>query len=332
MNIDKSKLTSAEMGKLWATYMGNTMAKCVLRYFLKHVNDNEIKNLLELSLNLTKKYTQSIAQIFEQANFPIPVGFSDEDVNLDAPRLYCDDFYLYYLQYTGKVGISIYCHALSVITRSDISDFFIKCVGDTISLLTNTNNLLQQKGKLMNSPVVPNPNKVDFVNGQDFLNGYLGKVRPLHGLEVAHLYDCLNNDITSRAVVAGFAQIAQETKVKKFMERGWEINKKHIGLMSKKLDEDNLPSPTILDHLVTSSTTPPFSDKIMIAHKIDMFSMKIREYANGASLNGRRDIGLMYARLMMDVSLYVEDGANIMIENGWMELPPTSVNHEDLYH
>jgi hypothetical protein len=35
------------------------------------------------------------------------------------------------------------------------------------------------------------------------------------------------------------------------------------------------------------------SDKLMIYHKVDMFSMKIREYANGASFNGRKDIGAM---------------------------------------
>jgi hypothetical protein len=48
-----------------------------------------------------------------------------------------------------------------------------------------------------------------------------------------------------------------------------------------------------LDHLVSESTFSPFSDKLMLAHKIEMFSMKIRTAGNGASLNGRRDIGGM---------------------------------------
>jgi hypothetical protein len=30
-------LTSSEMSKLWATYMGNSMAICILSYFLQHV-------------------------------------------------------------------------------------------------------------------------------------------------------------------------------------------------------------------------------------------------------------------------------------------------------
>lgn len=316
------------MGKLWATYMGNTMAKCVLAYFLEHVDDDDIQQLVEYALGLTIKYSKGIGDIFEQADFPIPIGFTNDDVNLNAPRLYNDDFYLYYLQYTGKAGISIYSLAISIVTRPDIRDFFVKCASDTIQLLVKTNDLLLKKGILMNSPLIPNPKKVDFVTHQNFLNGYLGKVRPLHGLEIGHLFDSLHNDITSRAVVTGFFQVAQNKDVKNFMERGLEINKKHIQLMSKKLNEEDLPAPSIIDHLVTTSTTSPFSDKLMVAHKIDMFSMKIREYANGASLNGRRDIGLMYARLIMDVSLYIEDGANILIENGWMEQPPTTVKRE----
>lgn len=155
-----------------------------------------------------------------------------------------------------------------------------------------------------------------------FLGGFLGDVRPLHGLEIAHLFDNIHNDITSKALIIGFNQGARDKKVRKFLERGCNLNNKYIEMFSKKLNEDNLPSPSILDHLVTSSTIPPFSDKLMVIHKIDMFSMKIREYAKGASLNGRRDIGALYARCLMDVSLYVEDGANILIEHGWMEQPP----------
>lgn len=318
------------MGKLWATYNGNTMAKCVLSYYLNNVEDEDIKKVLEYALDLAKTYVEEIGVIFKQENFPIPVGLTDEDVNLDAPRLFSDEFYLYYLQYAGKAGMSIYSAAISVVTRNDIRNFYVKALNDVVKLMTETSDILKAKGMLMNAPKVPNPIEVDFVNKQSFLNGYLGDVRPLHGLEISHLFDNINNDITSKAFIIGFSQGAQDKKVRKFLERGRNINKKHIELLSKKLNEDNLPSPSLLDHMVTSSTIPPFSDKLMVFHKIDMFSMKIRQYANGASLNGRRDIGALYARCLMDVSLYVEDGANIMIDYGWMEQPPFVVNRDKL--
>lgn len=330
MNTEISLLSSAEMGKLWATYSGNTMGKCVLSYYLEHVEDKDIKHILESALGLCNTYIQEIKMVFNQENFPVPVGFTDEDVNLAAPRLFKDELYLYYLQYIGKAGMSIYSAAIPIVTRKDIRDFFVKCLNDTVKLLTNINDILKSKGMLMNAPTMPNPKEVDFVNKQSFLNGYLGNVRPLHGLEIAHLYDNINNDVTSKALIIGFSQGAKNKKVRSFLERGRNINKKHIELLSKKLNDDGLPSPSILDHMVTSSTIPPFSDKLMIFHKIDMFSMKIREYANGASLNGRKDVGVLYARCLLEVSLYVEDGANILIDHGWMEQPPLAVDRNNL--
>ena len=58
------KLISAEMGKLWATYMGNSMSTCILSYFLKHVEDQDIKKLLENALNLSKEFQKIIKGIF----------------------------------------------------------------------------------------------------------------------------------------------------------------------------------------------------------------------------------------------------------------------------
>lgn len=323
-------LTAAEMGKLWAAYVGNTMGKCVLSYYLNHVDDDDIKRILESALGLSETFIHTIKGILEQDDFPIPIGFNEEDVNIEAPRLFYDEFYLHYLKYLGKAGMSIYSVAVPLVTRKDVNHFFVKALKETTQLLTDVNETLKAKGILTNAPPMPNPERVDFVKNQNYLKGFFGDVRPLHGLEIAHLYGNLNNDITSKALIIGFNQGARHEKVKRFLERGERLNQKHIGLFSDKLTKDHIPSPTLIDHLVTKSTTPPFSDKLMVFHKIDMFSMKIREYANGASLNGRRDIGALYAKCQLDVSLYVEDGANIMIDHGWMEQPPEAVDREKL--
>jgi hypothetical protein len=67
----------------------------------------------------------------------------------------------------------------------------------------------------------------------------------------------------------------------------------------------------------------------MVYHKVDMFSMKIRFYSNALSLNGRQDLAAMYTKLIADVSLYMEDGSNILIDNGWLEQPPHAANREN---
>jgi hypothetical protein len=324
------KLLSPEMGKLWVTYMGNTLGKCIISYFLQHVDDHEIKQVLENANQLSEKLLKDISEIFKKENFPIPVGFTNEDVHIYAPRLFGDEFYLHYLKYTCKAGLSIYTIAIPLLTRPDVREFFIDTLNHTNKLLSQINETLMKKGYIAEPPQIPIPEQVDFIKRQSYLNGYFGNTRSLHALEITHLYDNIENNIASKALLLGFSQVAKDESVRKFMVRGKNITDKHIRANSQKLHKEHLPSPSLIDHLVTPSTVSPFSDKIMLAHKIDMFSMKIRSYANAMSLNGRRDIGAMYIRMLLDIGLYVEDGTNIMIDRGWMEQPPQAVDRKKL--
>ncbi|MFF2445503.1 DUF3231 family protein [Neobacillus sp. NPDC058068] len=61
----------------------------------------------------------------------------------------------------------------------------------------------------------------------------------------------------------------------------------------------------------------------MIAAGIGNFGMAI-----AASL--RRDLGLKYASLIPEISLFAEDGAKIMIKHGWMEEPPQAEDRDQL--
>ncbi|RJS50218.1 DUF3231 family protein [Bacillus sp. PK3_68] len=329
-NHNQMRLTSTEMGKLWVTYTGNTMAKCVLSYFLQHIDDKDIKKVVKKALNLCETLIENIKDIFIQENFPVPIGFTDEDVNLGAPRLFADEFYLHYLKYAGKAGMSIYSIAIPIMARKDIRDFYIKTLNSTINLITEVNDTLMAKGHYTMPPQIPTPDKIDFVEKQSFLKGFLGDVRSLHALEISHLYDNIENNVTSKGLLIGFSQVAKAERVKNFLLRGKEITNNQIEECSQQLHKNNLPSPPLLDDLVGTSTFSPFSDKLMVGHKIDMFSMKIRSYANAMSLNGRRDLGAMYARFLMKIGVYVEDGANIMIDHGWMEQPPKATDRKEL--
>ncbi|QGQ45849.1 DUF3231 family protein [Metabacillus sediminilitoris] len=324
------KLTSAEMGKLWTTYTGNTLSKCVLSYYLQHIDDQDIKKVVENALNLSEKIVENIKEIFMKDNFPIPIGFTDEDVNLTAPRLFLDDFYLHYLKYTCKAGMSIYSIAIPIMTREDIREFFINIFNSTVNLITEINDLLIAKGLYIKPPQIPTPEKVDFIRKQNYLNGFFGNIRSLHALEITHLYDNIENNVTSRALLIGFSQVAKTEEIQKFFLRGVEMTNKQIEAYAQQLHKENLPSHPLLDDLVSISTISPFSDKLMLWHKIEMFSMRIRSIANAISLNGRKDIAKMYTEFHLDIGLYVEDAANIMIDHGWMEQPPKAINREDL--
>ncbi|MFD0695447.1 DUF3231 family protein [Paenibacillus sp. GCM10027628] len=321
------KLTSAEMGKLWATFVGNSMSKCILQYFLQHVEDEDIKTLLQNALKLSLEFMKTIEDIFRKEHFPIPKGFTEEDVNLGAPRLFEDEYYVHYLKYAAKAGMSIYNVAVPLVYRKDVKEFFIYCMDSTMALIEQIKDILMNKGFIIKPPIIPVPDKVEFIH-QDFLNGFFGHVRPLHALEIAHFYDNIENNVTSKALIMAFCQVVKSEKIRKLFIKGKDMTHKHVELYMEKLHNENLPSPSFLDHLVTTSTFSPFSDKLMLFHKTDMFSMKIRSFGNSAAVNGRHDIGLLYAKSLMNISSFVEDAAKIMIENGWMEQPPYAFNRD----
>lgn len=315
------KITSVEMGKLWATYTGNSMAIPILKYYLQHVEDVEIKTLLKTALKLSEEFLEIMEGIFIKDGFPIPKGFSDDDVNLSAPRLFHDEFYVHYLKYTAKAGMSIYNVAIPIVYRRDVKDFFKYCMVSTMDLIEQIKEILMNKGLIMKPPYIPIPESVEFVR-EDFLNGYFGQVRPLHALEITHMYDNIENNVTSKALIMAFAKVGKDEKIRKLFEKGERLTTTHIENLIEKLHNENLPSPSLLDDLVTTSTISPFSDKLMLSHKMDMFSMKMRAFGNSVAVNGRHDIGLLYAKSLMKNAAFVEDAMKALIERGWLEQIP----------
>jgi len=324
------KFTSVEMAKLWATYMGNSMSSVILRHFLQHVKDEEIKTLVENALSLTEEFMSSIKGFMDGEQFPIPQGFTERDLNLSAPRLFEDEFYVHYLKYAAKAGMSIYAIALPLVMRLDVREFFIQCGIVTTELLGQINGLLMDKGLIIKPPILPVPEKVEFVERKSYMNGFGANIRPLHALEVTHLYDNIENNVTSKALLTGFCQIVKSEKIRGLFLKGIKITDKVVEQCKAKLEQENLPSPALLDHLVTASTTSPFSDKIMLFHKADMFAMKVRSFGNSMAVNGRKDIGLLYGKSMMNVALFAEDAADLLIENSWMEQPPQALDRNKL--
>jgi hypothetical protein len=219
--------------------------------------------------------------------------------------------------------------ALPLVLREDVKEFFYYSLHTSLTLLEQIKDLLIRNDYMIKPPEIPIPEKAEFVD-QNFLHGYLGHVRPLHALEIAHLYDNIENNATSKALILGFRQVVHDDKIRKLFKKGEEISHKAVEQCMLQLQGDNLPAPSFIDHLVTTSTVSPFSDKLMLYHKVDMFSMKIRSIGNSVSVNGRHDIGFMYMKLFTNITLFIEEAAKTMIEKGWMEKPPEAIDRDVL--
>jgi hypothetical protein len=128
----------------------------------------------------------------------------------------------------------------------------------------------------------------------------------------------------------GLSQVAKSTQVRGFMIRGRDISEKHVEIFASILSKEFLPSASAWDTLPTDSTTSPFSDKLMMFHTSSLSATGIAHYGRSLGLSPRRDLGAHYVRLSAEIALFSEDGANIMIDNGWLEQPPQATDRDKL--
>ena len=86
-DIMKIPLISSEIAGLWNSYMSDTMIVCVLKYYLSQVEDEETRAILQQTSDLSNQNIQELTNIFNKEKLTIPEGFSDKDINIEAPRL-----------------------------------------------------------------------------------------------------------------------------------------------------------------------------------------------------------------------------------------------------
>jgi len=325
---NSAKLSSSELAMLWTIYIENTLSLSVLKYFLSIVEDQDIKSVIEYAFEISNKSVLQIEAILEIEQIPVPYGFSDSDVNLDAPRLYSDVFLCRYVEFMGRTAEVTYSLAHSTSARIDIRKLFHFFLVESAKLLDKAMDVSLEKGIFVRSPVISYPTHNEYVEKENFLSGFIGEKRPLTVIEITHIATNIESNSVGTALIMGFAQVAQSKEVKNYLAKGFEIGKKHIEVLSKVLLDDNISSPSTWDTDVPASTIAPFSDKLMMHHILTMNSASIGNY--GASLGGspRRDIGLHYVRFIGEVGNYATDGAEIMITNGWMEKPPHTVDRQ----
>ncbi|WP_345774228.1 DUF3231 family protein [Cytobacillus sp. S13-E01] len=285
---------------------------------------------MRVCFRLSKRHIEIIADIFKEEKFPIPVGFIDQDVNLNAARLFTDEFMLYYIQNMGMMGINSYSIALPSSARIDIREFYTNCMQSSLELFNRASNVLQEKGLFIRAPYIPYPIQAEFVHKQHFMAGWLGKQRPLTTIEICFLFDNLYRNSLGSALLTGFSQVAQSNEVRSYMVRGAEIAKHHSAVFSKFLSEDNIPTPMSWSLAPLTSKEPVFSDKLLMFHTTALNNAGMGYYGASMGESARKDLFAAYTRLSVEVAEFAGDGANIMIDNGWLEKPPSAPDRQNL--
>lgn len=330
--IPLPKLTAAEISNIWASYVTDSMSLCGIRYFLLHLKDDRIRDITEYALQLAQDHVKRLSALMQLEGYPVPAGFTDQDVNLDAPPLFSDNLILMYIGHMAKLGLSSYSLTLTTSVRQDVVDYYTEAIRTSMDLHNRSQALGLEMGIYVRPPIIGTPDQVSFVHDKAFFGSTFGHKRPLLGVEISHLFHNLKRNALGKALILAFCQVAKSEDVKKFFEKGIRLSQKQIDVFSKTLQEDSLPAPMLWDGEISSSIVSPFSEKLMMFHVSVLIAAAIGQYGAAISSSPRKDLVLDYTRLTAEIMQYAEEGTTLMIQKGWMEYPPQSVDRKKLIH
>ncbi|MCR2821553.1 DUF3231 family protein [Lederbergia panacisoli] len=327
---DNIKLTASELSNLFMSYLEDTLVVCVTSYFLEHVEDPDIKECIKFSQEIAERNVDFRRNLYKKEGLPIPVGFTEHDVNVTAPRIFSDEMMLQYTANLGITAMGAYSSSVALSARHDIRAHYTSCLHSAAEIFNRSANMLQEKGLFIRSPYIPYPNISEFVEKEHFLAGWMGDQRPLTSTEISFLYLNLFRNALGAAFLTGFAQISESKEVRKFMVRGSEIAKHHEAVFGKFLSESNIPTPVSWSMSVSRSQEPVFSDKLLMFHTNALNNVGMSFYGQSLAGSPRRDLSAAYSRLIVEIGEFVSDGTQIMIDNGWLEKPPSAPNRKEL--
>lgn len=331
MSNKKINLTSSEIASLWGWYMNESMSKIVLSFMLKHVEDIEIRPVIQSALDISTNHIKKLNSIFKNEDYAVPNGFSDKDVNKEAPWLFTDTFCLNYVNHMSRIGMLTYSGFLSMSYKKNLRDNFIQAINETMSLYDQTMDIALSKGIIAKHPYIEVPKETDYVKSKEYLSGLnpFNEKRPLNSVEISYLYsNILTNSIGSKLCLA-FAQTSPSKEIQDFMLRGKDISQKHIKIFTDAMLNEDIVSPNS-DLGISNSTAETFSDKLMMFHISTITSAGIGNYATAGAASQRSDLIINYERLSLEVARLAKSGADIMIKHHWLEQPPGTKSRKKL--
>ncbi|MFC3885108.1 DUF3231 family protein [Bacillus songklensis] len=331
MEKEDIKLTSAEIGSLWAQYVNGTMTDTVNRYMLSIIEDDSIKTVFEDAIKTFDKQKKQIMTFIENDGFPVPIGFNESDlINKGAKRLFSDIFCLNYLYIMTLHGLIGHITSLSVSVRKDLRQFFDSCDNDGKRMYHLTTELLLEKGKFQRDPYFYPDKNPTFISSQDFTDGFFGNKRPLAATEIISLSFNLKKSIMAKTLSIAFSQVTQSKEVRKFLMKTEKTSNQQIQSLSKIMQDDYLPVPMSLETEITASQESPFSDKLILYHIGFLFQAAQVYHGTGLASAMRTDLAMNYETVILNNLTVTKGWFDIMVKNKWLEQPPLAPNRKEI--
>ena len=306
------------------------MAICVYKYFLNIVENKEIKPIIESALQLAESHVSKITEFLKSANYQVPIGFTENDVNVNAPRLFSDQFLLFYSYIMTIHGVTAYSLAITNLERRDLQNYFFECLASSKELFQKIVELAKNQPKFTSVPSIPSPDMPQFMDSPGFFENLIGDKRPLNSSEISTLFFNSTKTGFISSLSLAFSQVSVQEDVRNFMLKNVKLAGKDAQSFDYILQQDHLPIPEKWDNEITDSIVSPFSDKLIMFHAGFLVNAALTYYGASLGSSFRSDIIVNYSKVFTHA---MEAGAfsyNIMVKHGWFEKQPEAVDRKSL--
>lgn len=326
------QLSSSELGTLWLTLQEKTLILRVLEYFIEKADDQQAKNMMGGLWQDLNYYVSKIKAILENEGAIVPIGFTKEDVNLEAPKLYDNGFDIMFVRVLKEISMGMYTLNMNMAYRDDVISIYEGLTSISQKVYKISTAYLLEKGILSPPPQVKMPNSVEFIKSKSYLNGFnlFSDKRALSDMEIGILHYGIETNHIGMQLITGFAQCAKSKEVNKYFIKGKDLAKKQIKIFEEILLQSDVQRSVSSGITVTSSEVAPFSDKLMMFCIYLLNGFGIMGSSFGSIFSLRNDISIKAALIAKDIYTYTNDGIYIMIENEWMEEPPQMEDRKQL--
>lgn len=331
-NVSNIMPTSPEIGYLWSGYLAECMSVCFLKDYVSKAKDPEIRTVLQQALDVSTQRVTFMEGMLNSINCPIPDAFGEKDVDANAEELFSESFTLQYTRLMQKFVLYYYCNAMAASTRWDFRKFFIECMNTSTEVHQKATDILLAKGILDKPPIIQVPDRVECVHDKDYFGSLIGKKRPLNALEIGHLYALMETKELIETLNVGYSQVVKSEKIKKYLLKAIGTARKHLKILAAFLSEENLPAPKMTRILVSETKESSVSDRLILTHSTSVIGYILTEYGIADTNTARSDLVSTFQRLVSDVLFLAKDGAELMVEYGWLEKVPDTADRNSLVH
>lgn len=328
----KNPLSSSELGALWLTYQEKTLILRVLEHFLDKAEDQEAQNIMGGLRQELHHFIQNVIAIFKDEQVVLPVAFTKEDVNLEAPRLFEPGFDVMFVRILKEISFGMYSFNMNMSYREDVITLFEGLTSISQRNYGLATDYLVRRGILTLPPNHSKSGSTTFVKSTSYLNGLnpFAEKRPLNDVEIGSLYHEIEISHVIKTLFSGFAQVAGREEIRDYFVRGMNLTQKRIDLFENILHEQGLQFSITPGSTLTSTTVAPFSNKLMLFLTLLINGFNLVCTSFGTLFTLRNDLSSEMSFFGNEIYTFGNDGIKLMIRHHLIEEPPQMENRTTL--